>query len=119
VWVWLAQPNDSLRTGNGEDGENDQITRVEDARGSAGADVLVGNERDNWLESYAGAGSSLFGFAGADVLVGSNGSDTLPATGLLGWGWVHDGARDTLFAEGGIDACGFSTTDPDYTDQCE
>jgi Ca2+-binding RTX toxin-like protein len=119
VVVYLAQPNDSVSIENGESGEKDQITQVEDVRGSAGSESIVGNERDNRLDSYAGSHSGLYGFAGADVLVGSNASDTLSATGLLGWGWFHDGAQDELFAGGGSDACSFSPTDPDFVDQCE
>jgi Ca2+-binding RTX toxin-like protein len=118
VWVWLAQPNDSLHPGSGEQGENDQITQIEDVRGSAGADYVIGNERDNKLDSYAGNRSILLGGAGADVLVGSNGRDTLAGAAYV-FGSVHDGAQDKLFAKGGIDECSFSATDPDLLDQCE
>jgi Ca2+-binding RTX toxin-like protein len=118
VWVFLPNPNDSVSPGNGEHDENDQITQVEDVRGSAGADSLAGNERDNRLSSHAGSGSYLLGGPGADILVGSDGPDTLFASGWL-FGPAHDGAHDQLYAQGGIDECGFSTTDPDFTDQCE
>ena len=118
VGVTLAQPNTSVSTHNGEQGENDEITEVEDARGSAGNDLLIGNERDNQLSGYVGGSSTLIGRAGADVLVGTDGADYLHAGDAFG-GFVNDGAFDRLLAGSGTDTCIFSTIDADFASQCE
>lgn len=62
VSVDLERPS-----GNGEPGENDEISGVEDAAGGDGDDALAGSVRTNWL----------FGKGGRDRLVGRGGSDQL------------------------------------------
>jgi hypothetical protein len=118
VFVTLPQPNTEISDGNGPQGENDRITQIEDVRGGKANDIIVGNERDNRLESYVGASSIMIGGAGADFIVGSDGNDTLDAGGGL-FSFIDDGVVDRLFGQGGTDSCTVSTLDKDLAFECE
>jgi serralysin len=65
---------------------------IEDARGGAGRDTIIGNDAANGLDGAAGA-DSLHGGNGADTLRGADGADTLRGgAGLdaLAGGKSHD-----------------------------
>jgi len=63
-------------TQNGGDAEGDVLTNVENIRGSAFDDVLIGDDGDNHLEGGAGD-DLLIGGLGADILDGGDGFDTV------------------------------------------
>ncbi len=54
----------------------DQLTEIENLRGSKNDDILRGDSRDNILEGVAGA-DTLVGAMGADTLIGGAGGDKL------------------------------------------
>lgn len=89
VRVSLPAPGQTT-TGNGEPGENDQITSIESAVGGAGDDVLIGNDGANSLTGNDG-NDQLVGNAGTDRITGGSGDDSVDG---------GDGA-DTLQGEAG------------------
>jgi Ca2+-binding RTX toxin-like protein len=85
VWVNLA-------TGQGlwNDAEGDQLSGIENLRGSKYGDLLYGSAGTNRIEGGAG-NDTLRGAGGADVLVGGDGSDTADYDGTSAAVWVHLG----------------------------
>ena len=83
-----------LREGTGERGhaEGDTIDKVENVRGSAHNDALVGDDGANHLVGGRGA-DRLWGGAGDDTLEGSNGADRL--FGGSGTDWTSYQGSDT------------------------
>jgi len=71
VVVDLAAPS-----GDGEPGENDTLTAIENVGGGAGADTLRGDENPNIL-SAAGGDDAVDGRGGIDAVYGFGGNDTL------------------------------------------
>lgn len=63
-------------TGNGETGENDSLTDVENVVGGDGSDTLSGSHGDNVIYGGAG-GDNIDGFDGADSLFGDSESDDI------------------------------------------
>lgn len=63
---------------NGEEGEHDGLTSIENASGGSGGDRIFGNSGDNVLDGGSGS-DQLVGQAGADTLYGGSGSDHLDA----------------------------------------
>jgi Ca2+-binding RTX toxin-like protein len=102
----------------GDAGETDQIANVEDVRGGQGDDFIMGNSRDNQLESFIGNSSVLIGGKGADTLIGGDGSDGLHAGSPFFPQFVSDGALDRLRGGGGTDKCTFSSPE-DLAFECE
>ena len=100
-----------LRKGTANGWGRDQLRGVEDVRGSAHNDQLIGNDRRNFLFGQAGsdrieglgANDFLFGGPGDDALVGGGGFDaadyTLSKSGVdvnLGNGTAEGEGRDML-----------------------
>ncbi len=69
--------------------KGDTRSLIENARGGAGADLIVGNQADNFLWGNGGA-DTLIGAAGDDNLFGGNGDDDL--AGGAGSDWLDGGA---------------------------
>jgi hypothetical protein len=91
-------------TPQGSAGENDSLQGIEDAQGTSGDDVLLGNERDNDLISEGGK-DRIEGFDGDDRVWGKGGgSDRLKA----------GNGRDIVIAEGG--GLGDAGAGPDTVD---
>jgi Ca2+-binding RTX toxin-like protein len=80
---------------NGEFGEDDVITGVENVFGGAGDDTLIGDAGANWLAGGEGD-DTLVGGGGNDYLEGGEGNDMFPQ------GASSDGA-DTIVGGEGID----------------
>lgn len=78
VIITLPPDSTEVPTGNnGEIGEQDRFSRVENARASGdGRSVITGNERPNQLVGLDGD-DTLVGAAGNDLLDGGLGADTL------------------------------------------
>lgn len=75
-----------VATGQGEQGENDTITRVENIQGGRGNDSLTGNAGANLILGNQGD-DGLGGEEGPDVLDGGEGSDILvPSPGAPPFG---------------------------------
>jgi len=68
--------NLSTSQGRGGDAEGDFLWGIENLKGSAQADILVGDRRDNQLEG-GGGDDTLSGGNGDDELIGGAGDDTL------------------------------------------
>jgi Ca2+-binding RTX toxin-like protein len=66
--------------GVGGDAEGDTLSQIENLTGSTLADVLVGNESDNFIDGGSG-NDVLEGAAGADTLQGGSGTDTASYAG--------------------------------------
>ncbi|MGI8749097.1 MAG: calcium-binding protein, partial [Thermoleophilaceae bacterium] len=64
---------------DGQRGERDTVTNVENARGGARGDALVGNARGNVLEGLGGA-DRISGGAGNDVLEATQNDDEISGT---------------------------------------
>ncbi|WP_202679954.1 calcium-binding protein [Skermanella mucosa] len=88
-------------------GGNDRFGGIENVKGSAHADRIVGSSGDNVLSGGAGD-DSLSGGNGADRLVGGTGRDTLRGDG--GDDWLEGGQGNDVL-DGGT---GFDTVD--YSD---
>jgi Ca2+-binding RTX toxin-like protein len=117
------------RRNDGEPGERDLVTAVQDVVGGEGNDVLVGDALVNWLIGHLGndrvrgrgGNDDLRGDSGSDSLSGGAGNDVLRARAgadLLAGGpgldslqggvdndvyYARDGNRDNVFDGGGID----------------
>ena len=61
---------------DGESGENDVLTGIENAIGGDGADTLIGDSADNDLYGWDG-NDTIDGRGGADDMYGLNGTDTI------------------------------------------
>ncbi len=77
-------------------------TTIENAVGSSGSDIIIGNAVDNNLAGGAGA-DEIHGDAGADTLLGGDGNDWLygdsgrdQINGQGGNDWIDDGDGDGL-----------------------
>jgi Ca2+-binding RTX toxin-like protein len=93
VWVRLGGGNE------GEVGEHDTLTAMENGQGGSGNDTMVGTAGKNSLYGNGGA-DSIDGGAGADYLSGGAGNDTL--TGGDGEDTVYgDDDNDTLHLNDG------------------
>ena len=83
----------------------DTLTGIENLRGGAGDDFLLGDNNANRLEGLGG-GDNLWGFAGADTLIGGEGNDIIVGgdnddslESGLGQDWLYgQGGADTLRA---------------------
>lgn len=75
------------------------ISSIERAYGTQGADLIIGNDSDNYLDGFqgddviwgGGGNDTLSGREGADVLTGGKGADSL---------WGGDGSDTFVFAVG-------------------
>jgi Ca2+-binding RTX toxin-like protein len=100
---------------NGELGEGDTITGVEDVVGGQGSDTIFGDSADNNLIGLGG-NDDLHGRVGEDALLGGDGDDILEGNNND----VRDGDRDVTVGENGVDLCDHSTDDDDFFDStCE
>ncbi len=91
-------------TDDGEAGEGDEVTAVENLNAGSGDDVIVGTSAANIIEGRGG-NDQLFGLADHDVLEGGDGDDYLQG----------DAGRNTLRGEDGNDVLvGNSTSDDRY-----
>ncbi len=85
--------------GSGGDAEGDQLSNIENIRGSAYNDVLIGDGNDN----------TLYGVAGNDTLHGGSGNDTMIAS--VGEDTYHFASGDGQDTFQGSDAAGIKGTD--------
>jgi Ca2+-binding RTX toxin-like protein len=100
---------------NGEAGEGDTITGIEDVIGGQGGDSIWGNSGDNNLVG-SGGNDELHGRTGEDALVGGDGDDILEGNDND----MADGSRDATVGLDGFDICDHSTGDNDFFDStCE
>lgn len=115
VVVDLADP----ALGQGEAGEGDSIRRIEDVKGGAGADVLLGDSARNTLRGGSGADritgrqgfDRLWPGPGRDAIYGARGRDFLRI--------LQDGMPDRIacgqggdFVDGWRNSDDFGTVDP-------
>jgi len=64
-------------------GDTDILDGIENLKGGAGADTLIGNDATNVLDGAAG-NDFLLGATGGDLLIGGDGDDTLTGDGAGG-----------------------------------
>jgi Ca2+-binding RTX toxin-like protein len=89
---------------DGEAGEGDEVTAVENLNAGSGDDVIVGTSAVNIIEGRAGA-DQLFGLENHDHLLGGPGDDYLQG----------DAGRNTLRGDEGNDVLvGNATSDDRY-----
>ena len=78
----------------GQVGEHDTIDGPDGIIGGSAGDVLIGNDRDNYISSEEGAGDVMDGRAGDDFISGTDGDDTLRGGAgndqLFGWKGTDD-----------------------------
>ena len=76
-WFATGAVTANLQTGmaSGSDG-NDTLGSIEGLFGGEGADTLIGNDQDNFLDGSAG-NDTMNGGAGADWFMGGDGADTI------------------------------------------
>ena len=111
-----------LWSGEGLSGEaaGDVLTGIENLRGSAHGDTLVGDGGANELSGGAGA-DQLWGGEGADTLSGGAGADVLHGQGGADtFVFMDGGGMDTIVGwQDGIDLLSFDVTVCDGTGRPE
>lgn len=111
-----------VATGQGEQGENDTITNVENIFSGEGDDYLTGNAGPNMI--FGGRGSDLItGMEGLDTLEGQQGSDVLVPSQSQGWTVLPDGKKDILECGDDVpqdqDTAWRVVADGDFVNDCE
>lgn len=81
-WIWAVTVDLSLTTAQAVSGGSLQLSSIENAIGSGGADILRGSNGANEL-SGGGGNDTFRAWAGADTFNGDAGIDTLS---FVGWG---------------------------------
>ena len=100
----------------GADAEGDVLISIEDLQGSFGADVLIGNEEDNYLDGYFGD-DWLEGGDGNDSLEGGDGDDNL--IGVNSRSISGQSEVDTLTGGAGPDRFELGNQSRDYYDDLD
>jgi hemolysin type calcium-binding protein len=100
----------------GEPGENDTLTQIQNVYGGAGDDSLGGDDSANRLDGGAG-NDAIAGGAGNDWLVGGAGLDQIDAGGGNDHVDAHDFARDTISCGPGKDEIGSLELEGEYLDE--
>jgi Ca2+-binding RTX toxin-like protein len=102
--------------GNGEAGENDGITNIENVIGGDGNDIIYGDNANNTLIGGAGddvlngggGNDTLQGGLGNDALIGGAGNDTIDYSDA-----AHSGGVDVILPDSGCDINEWSAVDND------
>jgi Ca2+-binding RTX toxin-like protein len=76
--VLVTLNGSGVSTGNGQPGENDTITGIENIIGGAGDDTLNGDNDANVIRAGSGD-ATIKGANGGDTLIGGSGKDTIRA----------------------------------------
>ncbi len=102
--VTVTLSGSGASTGNGQPGENDSLTGIDNVIGGGGYNILTGDGASNVLTGGSG-GNEITGGSGTDTLIGGSGNDIINS---------GSGGNTTIEGNGGADQINATSGNGDH-----